>query len=394
MKKIISILGSTGSIGHNSLKILSKKKKLFKINILAANKNYRLICKQIDKFKPKIFIINDLKVLEKVKKKYIRNKVKIIADIDIKKNKIRKSDITIVAIPGIAGLRPTIEMVKKSKKILIANKESIICGWNLIKKTAFKYNTKIVPIDSEHFSILKLLENQNIKNIRKIYLTASGGPFLKYNLSQLKIVKPSQAIKHPRWKMGKKISIDSATLMNKMLELVEAEKLFSVNSKKIEIIIHPESLIHAIIEFKNGLYKFIYHETTMLIPLANAIFDDSIDIKSILKIKKNHKKGIFFKNLNFQNVDKKRFPIINLKPIMNKHPSSSIIINAVNEILVDQYLKKRISFNSFYTYILRVLRNRNFKKYAIRIPKNIDQIFEIDKWGRDTIIEIIKYEDT
>ena len=204
MKKIISILGSTGSIGHNSLKILSKKKKLFKINILAANKNYRLICKQIDKFKPKIFIINDLKVLEKVKKKYIRNKVKIIADIDIKKNKIRKSDITIVAIPGIAGLRPTIEMVKKSKKILIANKESIICGWNLIKKTAFKYNTKIVPIDSEHFSILKLLENQNIKNIRKIYLTASGGPFLKYNLSQLKIVKPSQAIKHPRWKMGKK----------------------------------------------------------------------------------------------------------------------------------------------------------------------------------------------
>ncbi len=393
MKKIISILGSTGSIGQNSLKILSKKKKLFKINILAANKNYKLICKQINTFKPKIFIINDLKVLKKVKKKYTRSKIKIISDVDIKKNKIKKSDITIAAIPGIAGLKPTIQMVKKSKKILIANKESIICGWNLIKKTAFKFNTKIIPVDSEHFSIMKLLENQNRKNIKKIYLTASGGPFLKYNLSKLKIVKPNQAIKHPKWKMGKKISIDSATLMNKMLELVEAEKLFSVSSKKIEIIIHPESLIHAIIEFKNGLFKFIYHETTMLIPLANAIFDDNIDMKSILKLRKNHKKSIFFKNLNFQYVDKKRFPIISLKHVINKHPSSAIIINAVNEILVDQYLKKRIPFNSFYTYILRVLNNRNFKKYAIRIPKNIDQIFKIDKWARNTIIEIIKYEN-
>ena len=151
MKKIISILGSTGSIGLSSLKILSRKKNLFTINVLAANKNYKLICKQIDQFKPKVFIINNLKILQKVKKKYKKNTIKIINNIDQKKNIFIKSDITISAIPGIAGLKPTIEFTKKSKKILIANKESIICGWNLIKKTSLKYNTKIIPVDSEHF---------------------------------------------------------------------------------------------------------------------------------------------------------------------------------------------------------------------------------------------------
>ena len=178
MKKSISILGSTGSIGINTLKIL-KKKKLFKINILAANKNYKLICKQIVEFRPNIFLINDLTVLNKVKNKFKKSKIRFINILDFEKKKFKLSDITIAAIPGIAGLKPTIELTKKSKKILIANKESIICGWNLIKKAAFNNNTKIVPVDSEHFSIMKLLENQKAQDIEKIYLTASGGPFLK-----------------------------------------------------------------------------------------------------------------------------------------------------------------------------------------------------------------------
>jgi len=382
MKKKISILGSTGSIGLNVLKIFSKKKKLFKINILAANRNYRLICKQIKKFKPEIFIINDTKVFEKTKKKFKNNKVKIIQNINIKKNVLKKSDITIAAIPGIAGLKPTIELTKLSKKILIANKESIICGWDLIKKNAIKYNTKVIPVDSEHFSIQKLLENQKISNVKKIYITASGGPFLNHKISKLKTVKPHDAIKHPKWKMGKKISIDSATLMNKILEVIEAHKLFNIDIKKFEIVIHPESLIHAIIEFKNGLYKFIYHETSMLIPLANAIFDDNIDIDYFLKPKLKSKRSIFFQSLNFIKVDKKRFPIINLKPRLDEHYSSPIIINAVNEILVDQYINKRIPFTSFYKYILKVLNDRNYSKYAIKEPKSISQILEIDQWSR------------
>ena len=393
MKKNISILGSTGSIGLNVLNLINKKRSLFRINILAANKNYKLICDQIVKYNPKVFIISDYKIFEKIKKKFNKKNIIIINNLENQKNNFYKSDITVAAIPGIAGLRPTIELIKKSKRILIANKESIICGWNLIKSIAYKNNTKIIPIDSEHFSIMKLLEKQNIKNVKKIYLTASGGPFLNYKINKLKKVIPQQAIKHPKWRMGKKISIDSATLMNKMLELIEAHKLFSIDFKKIDIVIHPESLVHAIIEFKNGLFKFIYHETTMLIPLANAIFGQDIEINDYLKPKRNRSNSVFFKNLNFLKVDMKRFPIIKLKSRINEHISTPIIINAANEILVDQYLKEKISFNTFYKYLTQVLNDRNYKKYAIKEPKNIDQIFQVDKWSRSTVYKKINYKN-
>ena len=391
MKKSISILGSTGSIGKNTLKIIKKKKKLFNINILAANKNYKLICSQINEFKPYIFIINDFKVFKKIKKKYKNNRVNIFSDFDLKKKYLKNSDITIAAIPGIAGLSPTIKLIPKCKKLLIANKEAIICGWNLIKKNSLKFNTKIIPIDSEHFSISKLLEGKKISDVKKIYLTASGGPFLNSKLSVLKKVKPKEAIKHPKWKMGKKISIDSATLMNKLLELIEAQKIFSIDPKKIEIIIHPESLVHAIVEFKNGILKFIYHETDMVVPLSNAIFDDNLDISFFLKKKKNKKK-IFFNNLNFLNVDKARYPIIKLKPRVNDYNCTPIILNAANEILVDQFLKQKIPFNSFYRYISMVLNDRNYTKYAIKKANTISQIFQIDQWARKTTINKLKFK--
>ena len=390
MKKNVSILGSTGSIGLSALKIFKKKKNLFTINVLAADKNYKLICQQIINYKPKIFIINNFNVFTKIKKKFNKKKIIILNNIDIKKNYFKTSDITIAAIPGIAGLKPTIQMIKISKKILIANKESIICGWNLLKNFAHKNKTKIVPIDSEHFSILKLLENQKRLDVKKIYLTASGGPFLKSPLSKLKNMKPIQAVKHPKWKMGKKISIDSATLMNKMLELIEAQKLFSIDSKKIEIIIHPESLVHAIVEFKNGLHKFIYHETSMIVPLANAIFESNMNILDFLKPKLNNKKSIFYKSLNFLKVDKKGFPVINLKLRINEHYSTPIIINAANEILVDQYLKQKIPFSSFYKHLSMVLSDRNYRKYAIKVPKNVAEIFQIDQWSRNITYKKIK----
>tara|TARA_B110000211_G_scaffold231366_1_gene292838 strand:- start:10968 stop:12140 length:1173 start_codon:yes stop_codon:yes gene_type:complete len=388
MKKKVSILGSTGSIGLNSLRIFEKKKNLFSIYLLSANKNFKLICNQIKKFDPKIFIIKDFKTFKKVKVKFKKKNIIFFNNINECKFNLDKSTITIAAISGIEGLLPTIELIKKSQKVLIANKESIICGWNLIKKTAKKYNTRIVPIDSEHFSIMKLLEHENKKDIKKIYLTASGGPFLKYNLSKLNKVKPIEALNHPKWKMGKKISIDSASLMNKMLEIIEAHKLFSFSLKNIEIVIHPESLVHAIVQFKNGLYKFLYHETTMLIPLTNAIFEESFDIKKLLK-KSELKDEFFFKNLSFQKVDKKRFPVIKLKSRMNEFYSTPIIINAANEILVDQFLKKKIPFNSFYKHILNVMRDRNYEKYAIKVPQNINQIMAIDKWAREVTFKKI-----
>ncbi len=386
MKKIISILGATGSVGQSTFKIIDKKQKEFKINILSANKNFDLISYQIKKYKPNYYIISDPKIFIKIYNRYKKKNTKILNGFNSLKS-FKKSHITVSAIPGIAGLEPTIKMIKYSKKILLANKESIICGWDLIERQALKYKSDIIPIDSEHFSILKLIQNHKISEIEKIYLTASGGPFLNFKLSRLKNVKPAQAIKHPKWKMGKKISVDSSTLMNKILELIEAQKLFNLPEKKLDILIHPNSLVHAIIEFKNGLKEFIYHETSMVIPLANAIFGGKLNIKDFYKLKQDEKN---IKSLIFKKVDKRIFPAIQLKERVNEYCSTPIIINASNEILVDQFLQKKIPFLSIFKIIKTILNDRNYRKYAIRKPKNINDIIEIDNWTRNVTLNKIR----
>ena len=380
MKKLISILGSTGSIGLSALEIVDKKRDYFKISLLSANKNYTKISKQIKKYNPEYFIINDKLTFEKIKKKFKKKKIKILNNFE-SLNSIKKNDIFISAIPGIAGLLPTLKIIKFSKKLLLANKESIICGWSLIKKEALKYNTKLVPIDSEHFSISKLIENQNIKDIRKVYITASGGPFLNYKKNKLKKITPRDALNHPKWKMGKKISIDSSTLMNKILELIEASKLFNISNSKLDILVHPNSLVHAIIVFKNGLTKFIYHETSMIIPLSNAIFGDKLNIEKFYKIKNNS----IIENLTFKKVDKQIFPIYKLKNRLDEYPSTSIIINAANEVLVSHFLKKKIPFLSIYKIIMAILNDSNYRKYAIRKPINFNIIYQIDEWTRNLV---------
>ena len=389
MKKNISILGSTGSIGVTTLNIIDKKKKDFKIKLFSANKNYSQICKQINKYHPEYFLVTDLNTFNKVKKKYSKKKIKVINKIQSLKLK-KKIDITISAVPGVEGLEPTLLMTRLSRKILIANKESVICGWNLLEKVAKKNKTKIIPIDSEHYSISKLIENHNLKEINKIYITASGGPFLNYGMSKFKRIKPKDALKHPKWKMGKKITIDSSTLMNKILELIEAQKLFNIPNNKLEILIHPESLVHAIVEFKNGLTKFLYHQTSMKIPIVNALFDGDIDITKFLdkRMKNSYKNKI--NNLSFKSVNKKIFPIIQLKKRLNEHPSTPIIINAANEILVDQFLQKNIPFLKIYKTIMTTLNDRNYRKYAIRKPKNINQILTINNWAKLTTLNKIK----
>ncbi len=383
MKKTISILGSTGSIGLSTLSIIDKKKNFFNINYLSANKNYKLIHKQILKYKPKVFFINNKEIFKKIKKKFKNKKTKILNNYESKN--FCKTDITISAIPGIAGLKPTLFCVKNSKKLLIANKESVICGWNILKASALKYNTKIIPVDSEHYSIFKLINNEKINEIKKIYITASGGPFLNFKKKQFKKIKPKDALKHPKWKMGKKISVDSATLMNKIFEIAEAEKLFNIVNKKLEIIIHRESLVHAIIELKNGLRKFIYHETSMIIPLANAIFEKDLEINKFFKTKMKNR----IKTLSFENVSNKIFPLIQIKTKINELPSSAIIYNAANEILVDQFLQKKIPFLGISKTIMKIHRDSNYKKYAIKTPKNINEIIKIDKWARENTIKKI-----
>ncbi len=385
MKKLISILGSTGSVGKSTLSIIDDKKNIFKPHIFSANKNFNLINNQIKKYKPSTFIIINEKIFEKIKKKYKNKKIKILNSFD-EISLQKKSDITISAIPGIAGLKPTIKFIKLTKKLLLANKESIICGWDIINKKSKKNKTEIIPLDSEHYSISRLLHNHKLDTINKVYLTASGGPFLNYKLKQLKRVKLKDTLKHPKWVMGKKITIDSSTLMNKILEFIEAQKLFNLSRNKLDIVIHPESLVHAIIDFKNGLKHFIYHETSMKIPIANAIFDGKLDIKKFF-IKKNKKE---FENLTFKKVNKKIFPSIKLIDKINDYPSTPIIINAANEILVDQFIKEKIPFLSINKIIMSILKDRNYKKYAIRKPININQIIKVDSWARYETMRMIK----
>ena len=388
MKKKIAILGSTGSIGRASLNIIDRDIDKFKIVLLTANSNYSKIKKQILKYKPKYFVINNTKVFLKIKKKFKKKKIKFYNNLSELNLSNKIFDITISAIVGFAGLKPTIKFTPISKKILLANKEAIICGWHIINQLSKKNKTKIILIDSEHFSIDQLTENYKNEDIKKIYITASGGPFLRKPLKNFSKITPIDAANHPNWKMGKKISIDSASLMNKVLELIEAYKFFPFDPKKYEILIHPQSLIHSIVVFNNGQIKFLYHETDMKIPIANAIYGSKINIKKF-KIKK----GNFIENLKsikFERVDKKRFPIVTLLKKNIYKNSIPIILNASNEILVESFLNKKISFKSIYQCIKHLFRDRDFNKYAIKRSPNINEIYKIDKWARDKTVEIIE----
>jgi 1-deoxy-D-xylulose-5-phosphate reductoisomerase len=385
--KTIAILGSTGSIGQTSLDIIKKTKK-FKVVLLIANSNYLRIVSQIEIFKPKTVIIKNFITYLKIKKIDKFKKIIILNSIFNLEKYIQKIDITVSAIPGIAGLEPTIALIKLSNKILLANKEAIVCGWKLIKKNAKKYKTKLIPIDSEHFSISELTKQHTNNEIEKIYITASGGPFLNLKKNKFKNIKPKDAIKHPKWKMGKKISVDSATLMNKVLEITEAFKLFPFDKKKYEIIIHPESLIHAIVKFKNGTTYFLYHTPDMKIPIFNAMFDGKFDYLKYYNEKSTKK----FSNqsLNFLPVDENKFTTLRLIPEMSKYESSSIILNAANEIFVDEFLKNNIRFNDISTYLNLVLKDKNYKKTSNMSSNSIKNIYKIDNWSRSIAHKIIK----
>ena len=378
MSKRISIFGSTGSIGSTVFRILDKNFKDFKIYILAANSNYKKIDKQIMTYKPEVFIIFNWETYLKIKKKYQKKKIIILNSKNYLTFKFKKSDVSISAIPGILGLQPTLLLVDISKKILIANKEAIICGWNILKKKAVNKKVELIPIDSEHFSILNLIKNSKLEEIDKIYLTASGGPFLNYPLSKMKKITPKHAISHPKWKMGKKISVDSSTLMNKIFEVIEANKLFNINFDKIEIIIHPQSLVHAIVKYKNGLYKFLYFQPDMVIPIGIALKGKNFFYKKYFIEKK-----IINSKLDMIKVDKNKFPSIKLKPILNKYVSLPIILNAANEIFVDQFLKKNIGFFSIINNLFRLLKDQKLRKYAIKKPLDLKTILLIDNWTRN-----------
>jgi 1-deoxy-D-xylulose-5-phosphate reductoisomerase len=378
MKKKICILGSTGSIGKTTLEIISKNKKDFDVVLLSGNNNVKLLITQAKKFKPKYIYSNNFYFKEKLRIFCKNNNINLIDDIILLK-KI-KFDITVAAISGIAGLIPTINIIKFSKKILIANKESIICGWKFILKELKKYRCHFTPIDSEHFSIHNLIKNNNINTVKHIYLTASGGPFFnkKVNLSK---VTPSQAAKHPNWKMGKKISIDSANLMNKVLEVIEASLIFNLPFNKFKIIIHPQSLIHAVIEFKNGLSSMLYHYNDMKIPIANSLYNNFYNYKN------NDHEFLSQNQLTFIKANSKRNPslkILKFKNVLNQ--KGFILINALNEILVQKFLQNKITFSDITNKLLGILNTKIVKNYLKNHQiRHINDVFKVYNFSRSIV---------
>ena len=379
MKKKIAILGSTGSIGQSTLEVIRKDKNNFNIILLSANNNYKKLVEQAKQFKVKNVLIKNHKFYLNVKNSLKRTKTKVYSgDISIKRIISKKLDYTMSAVVGLAGLQPTIDAIKISKTVAIANKETIICGWQILSKFIKKYKTEIIPVDSEHFSIMELTKGVSNEEVEEIIITASGGPFLNTPINKLKKVKAKQAIKHPNWKMGKKISVDSANMMNKVFEVVEAYKLFKFDKSKYKIMIHPQSYVHSIIRFKNGLIKMILYNTDMKIPISNTLYKSKKNVSKTSNVEIKH-----INNLNFQKVNSKTFPSIKL---LNKcftlGLSTPIIINAANEVLVDLFLKGKIGFLDIVKIINKILKHKDFRKNAKREPNSIKDIQIADNWSR------------
>jgi len=374
MKKKIGILGSTGSIGTTLLKLINKDE--FEIRFLSANKNYKKLLNQAKKFNVKNLIITDHENFNHAK---IFNKdktIKIYNNFDILSKILgKKLDYVMSSIVGIDGLKPTFNVIKFTKKIAIANKESLICGWPLIHKELIKHKTKFIPVDSEHFTIWSEFKNLKNKDIKKIYLTASGGPLLKIDPKKINKIKMKTILKHPTWNMGKKISVDSATMMNKLYEVIEAKNIFNLNYNQISILIHPTSYAHSIIVYKNGIIKIILHDTTMKIPISNSLFENkkSIKFSKVIDIDKMN-------NLNFQTIDRNKFPVLNLlRKIPHTFSLFETVLVSINDLVVNKYLNKEINFTDIYKLILKLVNLKQFKKFKKIQPKNIDQVIDLNQ---------------
>ena len=379
MRKKIIILGSTGSIGKTTLSLIKGSREKFDIKLLSTNKNAKFLLEQSKKYQVKNVIIFNKEKYEQYKSIFLRNNIKVFNDFNNSKKIIKsKIDVTVCGISGLEGLKPLLSSIEVSRKIAVANKESLICGWSLIKKALKKNNSDFIPIDSEHFSIWKLIEKSDTNGIESIYITASGGPFLNKKFKNIKNVHPNHALKHPNWKMGKKITIDSATMMNKVFEVIEAKKIFNIDIKKIKILIHPSSYIHSVVKFRNGIIKILAHDTNMMIPIGNAIFDNY----------KYQKKSNFF-NIHRINNSRLSKPNINQFPVLkfldkidNNDSILEIILIAANDELVNYYLQKKIKYSDIFYLLNKMIKKPEiiFKSKNKHITlKEINEIVKIVK---------------
>ncbi len=382
MKKKVLILGSTGSIGVNTCSVIREFSNDFEIVGLSTNTKIDELLNQIKEFKPKYVHITDKDALLDIKNKNIDDTIiyndsisNFVRDIDF--------DILVNALVGYSGFLPTIEAIKKSKIIALANKETLVVGGEIINNLLKEYNSSLIPIDSEHSAIFQILKHfdstNNYKSVEKLILTASGGPFFKTSIEDFSKITVEEALKHPTWSMGSKITIDSATMMNKGFEVIEAHYLFNMPYEKIETIIHPQSLIHSMVEFIDGEIYAQIGKNDMRLPIQHALTFPEIRNTPFEKLKLYE-----HSELNFYKMDFDKFVMLKYAyECGNKGGLYPCLLNAVNEICVYSFLSKKIKFTDIFT-IVREAININ-----IDLSLTIENIIKMDKLVREETIKKI-----
>ena len=369
MKKV-SIFGATGSVGNNASKLILDNITQYRVMVLSANKNYKKLAYNARKLNAKYAVIKEKKYYKLLKKELEGTSIKCLCGQDeLESLATLKTDYTIASIVGIAGLKSAYNSIGNTKNLALANKEALVCAGKIFMNKAKKYKTNILPLDSEHNALFQIIQNSNTKDIQNIILTASGGPFWNKK-KNFKNVSVEEALKHPNWKMGRKISIDSATMINKVLEKIEAAILFSLDFDKIDIVIHPSSLVHGIVNFIDGNSLMLLSKPDMKIPISCALNwpkrakndINSIDLKKI-------------KKLDFFEANPRIFPSLTLfKYLYDKkiNYGKLIALNSSNELAVESFLKKKIKFLD----IIKVIKN-SLLSLDCNAPKNINDVFDI-----------------
>ncbi len=382
MGKKVTILGSTGTIGENTLKVISKLKQNFSVFALSAKNNVDKLVKQAKKFSAKYAVIRNenkysaLKDLLETSKTIPLAGIEGLRQVSADKN----ADIVVIGISGSEGIYPLLEAVKHNKRIALANKESIVMAGQIINSELKKYNSELIPLDSEHNAIYQCIKGNGVKYLNKIILTASGGPFKDLPAKRFSEVTPEQAIVHPKWNMGKKISVDSATLMNKALEIVEAKYLFKLSADKVKVLIHPEAIIHSMVEFVDGNIIALLGVPDMRLPIQYALtYPDRLP-SDVNKLQISD-----FKHLSFEEPNIEKFTSLKLGyKAVKLGGTLPTVMNAANEIAVASFLKHEIGFH----LIVPVIESAMSEHTLIQNP-GIDDIFKVDEWARRTIKEKI-----
>lgn len=382
-KRKISILGSTGSIGKNTINVIREHKNLFNIIALSTNRNIDLLEKQLKEFKPKYVVICDKEAYKSFKSKYSRKNINVLYGDEglIEIATCEETEYIVNSLVGFKGFIPTLKALQKGKICALANKETIVVGGNLIKKYVQNKNKQIIPIDSEHSAIHSLLRNKNKNVVSKIILTSSGGPFRAVPKEKLREVTLKQALAHPTWNMGSKITIDSATMMNKGFEVIEAHHLFDLEFDKIEVIIHKESIIHSMIETIDGEIYAQLSINDMKFPIQNALTYPEIITNTFQRLDLSK-----IKTLSFEKPDYEKFPLLKLAYEVGKKGNSlAAVLNASNEIAVNKFLNEEIKYIDIYKYISKTLEAHNI----IKNP-DFEDIIECDRWAREYTVNNIK----